>query len=101
MNKYVKGLLAISGAIAIVGGIGFALNSATASEKIVVDTNGVSVKLTNVIAEATNTGMLTSVNGGALSEPTIYKMDTVPKELEKLIAASNATTTSIMKADGT
>lgn len=100
MNKLCKGLVAVAAAVIIVGGIGFGLNSAIASEKVVVDKSGFTVKLTNVVGEATKTGLLTSVNGGALSSPIIYQMKDLPKGVESLIKQAGATTLDLTQVDG-
>jgi len=101
MNKLTKGLLAILGGVVIAIAIGVFLNSAVAQNKIVVDRNGVSVKLTNVIAEATSTGIMTSINGGQLAKTTIFSMEGLPKGIEGLIIEAGATTRDLSLTDGT
>lgn len=101
MNKVGKGVLALLGGLAIAVAVGVSLNTAVAQDKIVVDKNGTSVKLTNVLAESTNTGLITSINGGALSKATIFSMKDLPKGIEGLITEAGASTRDLAKADGT
>lgn len=101
MKKVTKGLLAIAGAFAIVGFLGYGLNTAVAADKIVVDKDGVTVKLTNVVAESVNTGMVTAVNGGNFSAPVIFQLNALPAKLEELINRSGADTTSLTQVEGT
>ena len=101
MNKIMKGALAVVGGLVIVAAIGATLNMAIASEKVVVDKSGNTVKLTDVVAEATTTGLVTSVNGSAFSKAVIFQMKDLPKGTESLITQAGATTMDLTQVEGT